>query len=889
MKFKYYSYISIILFALIATFGYVNRVILVDPIIWSDRSLIWTDFEIVPHMEDDFDAAVYSDIYCPSKIMKDDSKVYAYMDPNQSERLLDSVYDKQLLKYEQYHFNITEYYARLMRKDIVKKGKHKLSKSALIRLFNKYEIKRDSMQIEYDAISEHNVNQQKQRYWELKIDDLLRQTAYYQNPDILSYQNYTNENTEYYKHIYHTVEHTILTAYPVSKVYREYGKCYKVTRNDNEVTIKFYKNGELTNGGYFETAITKIIHPTSTSLEIHYHNNDNSYNTDLNRSIRKVTWNENGDMSETYFDANYKPIDHNSVYKTFWKKNQKNGSIYATYYNRNGNITTNKDGSYHQKRSFDLQGRTTKIQAFDVNNKLEYDNDYIAVYEYVFDKNHKIKRVRLFNKNEDFATHLNEYNLHYVYDERGNLKKLVNLDINGDPIENKNGICIYKYTSNIYDNTTSVKRYNANKLPTTGYDDYFHEVIDYDAKGRISYKAKYHPNYVLVFDDDKNGALKYEYLNDSIFYTYNIDAFNNIFNNDIGISITKNHTDKKNRVIKEVFFDDQECYATSSEGVQMFTYTYDRKGNITQKTGLDSIGNPKSFIDDIAIIRWEYDKNNNKTKTTSYTIDDKLANGEQGTTYTIFSYNQNNMLVERSYYDKHMKPALFDEIFRTRYYYNKRNKDTLVQGFNKNKKLVNRICTTKSRYNEYGKEIRRTYYNARNQRITNHSGINTIEYLYDEQQRYIGYRNYNQYNQPVNDWNGVFSELRTLNQAGYVINYAYYDKNKKPIIGPEGYHSLQYVFDDSHFVIKESLYDIDNTLIPNSNGVAIYEYTRAASGLVHSIKYYDEHEKPHEIPDGSAEVYYEPDMNGLYYLDKKLNAEGEEIIEKELEEETEET
>lgn len=881
MKFKYYSYTSLVLLGLIITFGYINRVILATPIMWSDRDLIWSDFEIVPNIKDGFDASVYSEIYYPSRITKDESKVYAYMNPNQSERLLDSVYNQQLLKHEQYHFNITEYYARLTRKDIIEKGINNVSRSTLTHLYEKYRIKRDSIQREYDEISEHNANQQKQRYWELKIDDLLRQTAYYENPDILSYQKYTNKKTECFKHIYHTLEHKILTSYPVSENHRKYGSCYQVIRNKNEVIIKFYKNGKLTNGGYFKTAITKIVRPSASSLEIHYFNKDTSYNNNLSRAIQKVVWNEHEDMINTNFDANKKPVYHNAVHKTFWKKDLINNSRYATYYGLDGKVIPNKDGSFHEKRRFDVQGRTIKIEAFDVENNPVNDRDYISVYEYEISNNHKLEKIRLFDNNGDFAIYLDEYNLEYYYDERGNLKKSKIRDKNGNLTENKNGICIYEYTSDISDNTTSVKRYNVNNLPTTAYDDYFHEVIDYDKKDRVVFKAKYYSGYVLAFDDNKNGVSKYEYLNDTIFHTYNIDAFNNIFNNDHGIAITQHHIDKKNQITKEIFLDDQECFATSTGGVEMYGYTYDSKGNLIKKTGLDSIGHPKAFNKDIAITRWEYDDHNNETKTIYYDINDKLANGDQNVTYILYSYNANDMLVEKSHYNKYMKPVLNNEIFRTRYHYNKMNKDTLTQGFNTNNKLIKGVCTTRSIYNEYGNEIRRIYYNAKNNRAINQSNVSAIEYLYDNQQRYVGYRNYNRYDQPANDWQGLFSEVRTLNRAGYITKYCYFNKNQIPVNGPDGYHSKQYIYDDSDFISTESTYGTDNTLIANSYGVAIYEYTRAASGLIRSIKYYDKNEEPYEIEDGSASIYYKPDMNGLYFLDKKLDAKGEEIIDQE--------
>ncbi|MDY8136339.1 hypothetical protein [Aquimarina sp. 2201CG5-10] len=875
MKPRYYSYISLLLLGIIITFGYINRVILKESISWSDRSLDWNDFQPVHKIEGSYDAAVYSDIYYPKRITKDDSKVYAFMDPNQSEWVNDSLPDSQLLKHEQYHFNITEYHARLLRKEVVKKGINKINKFELRNLYEKYERKRNLMQNEYDEDSDHNIDYQKQRYWELKIDDLLRHTAYYSNPDIYSYYNYTGEKTTYFKHLYYTQDHKILTSYPTSKIDSKNGSCYQVLKKDNEVIIEFYKNGELTNGGYFRTAITKIIKPSSNQTEVHYYNSDKSYNTSLNRCISKTTW-KHRNMTISFFNQEEKPATSGLVHTIVWKYDPKSKTKYSTYYDLKGNPTPNNDGAHHERRKFDDQGRAIKIVSFDSLNNPINDKDYVSVYDYVYDDFHKLKRARLYDKSGDFATHVNEYNKHFVYDERGNLIKFTNLNESNDQTENNNGICIYKYAYDLNDNITSVKRYNAKELPVLGYNDYFQEIIDYDSKNRVKFRAKYLRDYVLAFDDDKRGAYSFVHLNDSIYYRYNIDAYNTVYNDDYGVGIVKIHHDKKGNIIRQAYYDYENCATTSEDGVEVFTYQYDDKGNNIQQSSFDSFGNPKPFNQDVAIIRWNYDERGNKIKTTFYTVNDKLANGNQNITYNLYKYH-NNLLVEKTNYDKHMNPAQMDGVFKTKFYYNDAEQETVFKEYNARNRGLSGVAITKYIYNEYGKKIRETFFNALNQRTVNNNGVNSIEHLYDKYQRYIGYQNYDHYNLPVNNRLGISSQKRTLNNAGYVSSYEYFDNKKRPVLGPDGYYKVVYQQDDSQLLIKESLYDTDNSLIANYQGIAEYEYTRASSGLISSMKYYDEKGKPIEDSDGVSEVYYDPDMNGLYFMGKQLNIKGEEI------------
>ncbi|WP_378174664.1 hypothetical protein [Aquimarina sp. SS2-1] len=887
MKTKHYLYASLVLLILIFIVGYTNKVELSDMVQWSDRSVNWSDFQEVEKINDAYDATIFSEIFCPRMINEEDSLVYAFMDPNQSERLKDSVFDAQLLKHEQYHFNITEYHARLLRKEIVKKGLENISPGTLQDLYDKFDLQRAKMQREYDEVSEHNMDYKKQRFWELKIDDLLRETYYYKNPNIYSYYDFTKKETEYFRYVYHTLDHQILTSYPIGKTDCINGKCYKVERNDNEVIIKYFKNGELANGGLFKTAITKIIKPTDSTSEMHYFNSDMTPNTVLNRSISKTVKNSNNDMTISYYDAHNSPVEYKSVHKAFWKYNPKTKSLYSTYYDNNGKLTTNNDLVFHERREFDKEGRTIKISNFDLENQPMNDKDYISIYDYVIDDYHKIKRTRLYNKDGGFATHLTEYNLHYTYDERGNLIQFVNLDINGNQIENKEGICIYKYTYDLNDNYTSVKRYNALELPVIGNDDYFMQVWDYGYKNRLEFTAKYYDGYVLAFDDNRNGASKYEYVNDSIRNILNIDVYDTTFNNDFGYAIKKQYLNKNNKIIREYFLDENECFAISEDGIEIYEYAYDNNGNLIEEKRLDSLGNLKPYNLDAAIIRWEYDDRNNKTKTTYYQSENVLAKANQNITFNLYTYNKDNLLTERTNYDKKMRPALLNGVFKTLYEYNLFGKDTLVKEFDTQNRLIKGACITHYTYNQYGNITRETYYNSKNKRTTYQNGISAIEYVYDKQQRYVGLKNYDRFDKPINDQDGVFYKKKTLNEAGQIISYEYFDKTSRPTMGSGGYHKVAYEYNDSDLMIKESTYDTDLNLVNDRIGIAEYEYTRASSGLIQTIKYYDKNGNLTENGDGAAELIYEETMNGLYFLDKQLNVQGKEIKE-EIEEDSEE-
>src|SRR5690606_3369398 len=114
--------------------------------------------------------------------------IYARMLPHLSGRVVSEDEETdQLLIHEQHHFDITEYHARLFRKEVIGIGKENLTNEDLQRLGKKYLAMIEKMQAMYDLESKHNTDWIKQRYWELHIAGLLRETAFYTDEDIYHY------------------------------------------------------------------------------------------------------------------------------------------------------------------------------------------------------------------------------------------------------------------------------------------------------------------------------------------------------------------------------------------------------------------------------------------------------------------------------------------------------------------------------------------------------------------------------------------------------------------------------------------------------------------------------------------------------------------------------
>ncbi len=875
-KLKTLYFISLIFLVALIFTGSVERKNLVigNKIIWSQTKLTWDNFTKVEEKDDDFVASINYGIYCPQSITWVDSDVYAYMDPDKSERLADSMLDNQVLIHEQYHFNITEYYTRLLRKEIVKIGKTKLTENALDSLRNKFTYENELMQVEYDSITGHNANTKKQRYWELKIDDYLRQTDYYQNTYINSYNNYGKGETQYFRKVNKTFDNVVLYSFPIYKEETKFGESYKVDKKGNEIIVSFLKNGVLKNGGVFNTAIAAIKRDKDFT-EVKYFNPDKTLNENLDYCIVKRQSKQNKIIDE-YYNSKRERISVNKVFQTEIKIDSERCYL-IYYYDANLNKIKNKDGVYYKKRTLDSLGRTIKLEFFDHNNSPVNDIDFVSKVDKEYDSNNLLISYKEYGDDGNFATHLYSYNHRYEYDERGNIKKTINLNQESEIAPNKDGISVYSYTHDLYDNVTSTKRFNKSNEPILGVDDYHMDIEKFDKKGRTLFYGKYYPGYVLAFNDDKWGASKYSYPNDSIIYVHNVDVYNSNFNDNTGVAILKKHLDANNRVKKIIYLDSNKNHAKTEDDVVKFHYKYDDRGNQIEETTLDSLGNLKAFEADVAIVKWEYDMNNNKIKTTYYNTLSELAKANQNVSYNIYSFNKKNQLIERTNYNKNMEPELLDGYFKRKIIPSSFGKDSIVLDYDTNNKLVHGACKTIYTYNRFNNNTSESFFNKENKPTKNNFGVSNIKYFYNTKQDYVGYAYFDEDGKRTNNNRGVSYNYQTLNESGYVVLDSYFNKNKLPVLGSEGYHKKEYTWSSKGEIIKIRTLGIDNKLLKDESGVAEYRYTRSYSSLFSSVKRYDQFGKLTNNTDGKAETYYKQNLNGLYYLDKELDYTGNEI------------
>lgn len=850
-----------------------------NEVIWSKESLNWHNFTEVPYVSGNFSASIFSGVSYPKIKNNKSSWVYAYMIPGKSNKLKDVIDDEQLLIHEQYHFNITEYYARLLRKSLVEKGIENLDGSTIESIYRENQYRCDSLQDVYDSISDHNANTEEQRYWELKIDDLLRSTAYYEDTELDSYFNFRKPETNYYRSILKTLDNQLLTSNPITEAGTAYGIYYEVVEKDSIITIKYFENEQLKNGGVFNAAITKIHNLGQQTTEKHYYNPDGGYHS---KSVAIVQTKRTSDKRETvYLDS----LRQRTTYEGCFKVNGRyaiDGKLTFSYFNKQQQLIKNSNGIYHDTYCFDELGRTVKVIALNKAFKPMLDKEFTAFYEYTYTSKHLLKSFKKYDTDGTLAEHLSSYHKRYFYDEHGNVKQTDNLDAKGQHKNDNEGVSTYKYTYNNNDLVTSTKRYNAKGLETLGDSDYFMWVTEYDYENREVFSAQYLYNYTLKFNEHKDGAVRYKYVG-NFTYEYNVDAYNIVFPDNLGVAIIKKTGDDLDRVFKEEYLLDEDKFATPKDGVVSYEYTYDLNGNTLESRAMDSLGNLVPFNSDVAIQRWQYDDRNNKIKTTYLTVLDSIANGNGNIAYDTYKYNKNNELIERRFYDKNMSPMSLEGSFKKQYISNRFGKDSLVKVFGANNKLLAGHCITRYIYNQYGNVIKELYYDVHNNRVLNDNGISGILFHYNKAQRYLGTSYLDIKGKLSNNNQGHCSKRIVIHSDGVnAQEVGYFDKYNSPVIGPNGYHKERYTYNSQSQLTKFASYNTDGNLMADEKGLAKISYIVASSGLIKQETYYDINNNLIGVGEqNAAKIKYATNLNGLYFMGSLYNENGEEIVQKE--------
>lgn len=153
---------------------------------WStDRPLTWSDFKGRPPANDPFMANTNADVSY-SYTASINSNVYTLtfkVEHNFTQNISWVKPDKQtpaLLQHEQLHFDLSEYFARTLYRELTNKTYTANYQQEVRDIFASIMKRMKAEQIKYDADTQHSINKEKQADWEAVVRQQLLETPPYQ-------------------------------------------------------------------------------------------------------------------------------------------------------------------------------------------------------------------------------------------------------------------------------------------------------------------------------------------------------------------------------------------------------------------------------------------------------------------------------------------------------------------------------------------------------------------------------------------------------------------------------------------------------------------------------------------------------------------------------------
>lgn len=147
---------------------------------WDEgRQLRWADFQGVPNLGADYVASTNSGISFSFSYQVQNGKmtmeyeIFSNFYPKLSWYKPNRV-SEYILKHEQTHFDITELYARKLRKAMAEKHFKQNPKDEVNALYNKIERERREMQNRYDGETEHSKNREVELQWRIFVGQELQ-------------------------------------------------------------------------------------------------------------------------------------------------------------------------------------------------------------------------------------------------------------------------------------------------------------------------------------------------------------------------------------------------------------------------------------------------------------------------------------------------------------------------------------------------------------------------------------------------------------------------------------------------------------------------------------------------------------------------------------------
>lgn len=311
--------------------------------------------------------------------------------------------------------------------------------------------------------------------------------------------------------------------------------------------------------------------------------------------------------------------------------------------------------------------------------------------------------------------------------------------------------------------------------------------------------------------------------------------------------------------------------------------TLDERRQIRAKTSYDAQGKAVTAKEGYTTVLYDYDNNRHRIREAYLDENGDIFSVSGGYASIHWIYSSRGLMKSQIYCDSEGKKILYAGRYETRFDYNQHGKIIRETYYNADGLLMNRMDTfyacKKIEYNSEGRVTKESYYDTEGNPALCSGGYASLERVYDKKGNIVReqYRNEKGERSAGND--GYAEIRREYNDANKVIYESYWNANDTPYSLEKGYHAVAREYDDAGNKTEEYWLASNGGETIRKEGYSRISREYNDNGKIIRESYYI-YSFPCTLKDGFAYKTREYDQNGNMVSEAYFDEEGNPVMRK---------
>lgn len=432
-----------------------------------------------------------------------------------------------------------------------------------------------------------------------------------------------------------------------------------------------------------------------------------------------------------------------------------------------GYRTSDANGIFGIRYSYDQDGHVTLLQYLDENNEVMNTLEGIAQRAYTYDQEGQMIRVEYQNKDGNLVRNSEGWAIDIQEYQNGNIVAEECRDENGELVISDRGFARLEVITDQFGNDIEMCIFGENGEAVLDNYGWWKQTFSYDEFGH---------------ETERKG--------------YGLDG--TPIRNTLGYASYRFNYDAKGNQIEWVFYDEEDHIIMSTYGFAIWRGVYNPQNECIEERYYDEKNNPVICELGYASVKRVFDNHGHITQSSFFGINDDPILGPDGFASTKAVFDARGNETERTYYD-----TVGDAI-----------------------ECVHGYARKASVYNAQGKPTETSFFGKDGIPVLSTSGYSSVRFKYDDKGNITDVSYYGTDGKLMIVQDGYAGWIAKYDDYGNRVEVCYYDVNRDPVVCNYGYAIRQVTYDSYNRPTETILLDADrNPIDQGSNEISNVEGT----------------------------------------------------------------